>query len=62
MLSTAVLGSLVVYLNATKNAVILGRLIAAVASVGYIGAITCYWKAGKDFIKMKQSKSRLAVA
>jgi hypothetical protein len=43
MLSTAVLGYLAVYLDATKNAVILGRLIAGVASVGYIGAITCYW-------------------
>jgi hypothetical protein len=45
--STLVFGSIVNYFNCAANPIMLGRILAAFCSFGYIGSAICWWLAGK---------------
>ena len=51
--ATLVIGALINYFDCAKNPLMLGRILAAVCSVAYIGAIISWQLAGKAF-KRKQ--------
>lgn len=49
--ATLLFGQLVNVFNCAGNAVAIGRILAGFCSVGYLGSIFAWWKAGKYFEK-----------
>ena len=50
-ISTAAVGSLITFMNAGSNPVLIGRIIAGMLSIGYGGSIWAWFKAREEFKK-----------
>ena len=60
--TTAVLGGLINYFNAATNPVVIGKLVAVMSSIGYIGSAISWVRAGREFEKIKKDQAQVALA
>ena len=54
--STLVVGSLVNHFNCANNPIMLGKILIAVLSFGYLNAAAMWWLAGNHFKAMNEGK------
>ena len=62
-ISSFVVGSLINYFNCGTDQVMIGRILAAVLTFGYLGSAFCWTKAERNFVNhVNQQPSRAALA
>jgi cyanate permease len=54
--STAIMGQLINFFDATSNPEILGKLVFLMSGIGYLGAAPAYWMAGRHYKRLVGGK------